>query len=163
MRVNAECPNCKALAMVVLYSHRLTTGRRQTLQCKACDYRVSRYVGDSEVPPADRRPNSNRRFSDETILEIRAKGTGAPACWAELGREYGCSREMMRQICQGLIYRDLLPAGFVPASNRRKCWHCTEWQGRHHEIHPCAVGMPDVLTEGESFAADCEFYVRRRS
>lgn len=109
-----------------------------------------------------RRPNSNRRFSAETILEIRARGAGSPSTWAQLGAEYGVSREAIRQIVLGLTYRDLLPDDFVAASNCRKCWHCTEWRGMDDEFHPCKLGMPDVLTEGESFAADCEFYETRR-
>jgi len=151
------------MAMVVMYSHRKGAGRCQTLRCKSCDHRMKRDVGDQELAPLRRRPNSNRRFSDETILEIRAKGAGSQNTWAQLGAEYGASREAIRQIVLGLAYRDLLPADFVPASNpRRKCWHCIEWRGMDDELHPCKLGMPDVLTEGEGFAADCEFYETRR-
>ena len=151
------------MAMVVMYSHRKGAGRCQTLRCKSCDHRMKRDVGDQELAPVARRPNSNRRFSDETVLEIRARGGSSQSTWAQLGAEYGASREAIRQIVLGLAYRDLLPDDFVAPNNGRKCWHCTEWRGMDDEIHPCKLGMPDVLTEGEGFAADCEFYVRKGS
>jgi hypothetical protein len=151
------------MAMVVMYSHRKGAGRCQTLRCKSCDHRMKRDVGDQELAPVARRPNSNRRFSDETVLEIRARGASSQSTWAQLGAEYGASREAIRQIVLGLAYRDLLPDDFVAPNNGRKCWHCTEWRGMDDEIHPCKLGMPDVLTEGEGFAADCEFYVRKGS
>ena len=151
------------MAMVVMYSHRKGAGRCQTLRCKSCDHRMKRDVGDQELAPVVRRPNSNRRFSDETVLEIRARGASSQSTWAQLGAEYGASREAIRQIVLGLAYRDLLPDDFVAPNNGRKCWHCTEWRGMDDEIHPCKLGMPDVLTEGEGFAADCEFYVRKGS
>ena len=149
--------------MVVMYSHRKGSGRCQTLRCKFCDHRIKRDVGDVELVPVRNMANSNRRFSAETVFEIRAKGASAQANWSQLGREYGCSREAIRQICLGLAYRDLLPDDFVAPSHGRKCWHCQEWRGMDDEIGPCTLGMPDVLTEGESFAADCEFYVRKGS
>ena len=149
------------MAMVVMYSHNRANGRCQTLRCKACNHRIKRLV--DEHKPTNKRPHSNRKFAAETVFEIRSKGAGARSNWSQLAKEYGCSREAIRQICLGLAYRDLLPDDFVAASNRRKCWHCVEWRGMDDEIHPCTLGMPDVLTEGESFAADCEFYVRRRS
>jgi hypothetical protein len=124
---------------------------------------MKRDVGDQELAPVVRRPNSNRRFSDETVLEIRARGANSQSTWAQLGADYGASREAIRQIVLGLAYRDLLPDDFVAPNNGRKCWHCTEWRGMDDEIHPCTIGMPDVLTEGEAFAADCEFYVRKGS
>jgi hypothetical protein len=148
--------------MVVMYSHRKGAGRCQTLRCKSCDYRMKRHIGDVELAPVRRSPNSNRRFSAKTVLEIRTKGAAAKNNWSQLAKEYGCSREAIRQIMLGLAYRDLLPAGFVSPTNRRKCWHCIEWRGMDDEIHPCNLGMPDLLTEGEGFASDCEFYETRR-
>jgi len=109
-----------------------------------------------------RKPGMSCRFSHETILEIRARGAGSKGAWALLAIEYGCSREAIRQICLGLTYSHLLPDDSAPPSNGRKCWYCQEWRGKDHDIHPCTIGMPDVLTEGKSFAADCEFYVRKR-
>jgi len=149
------------MTMVVMYSHLRGQGRCQTLRCKSCDHRMKRMIGDED--PVQRRPNSNRRFSAATIQEIRARGESSQSNWAQLGAEYGASREAIRQIVLGLAYRDLLPAGFIPTTTpRRKCWHCTEWRGMDDEIHPCAIGMPDLLTEGEGFASDCEFYETRR-
>lgn len=150
------------MAMVVMYSHPRADGRCQTLRCKSCNHRSKRMVDEHE--PINRRPNSNRKFAAETVLEIRARGASSLSNWIQLAKEYGCSRETIRQIMLGLAYRDLLPDDFVSQSNPRpKCWHCVEWLGIDDEIHPCAIGMPDLLTEGEGFAADCEFYVRRKS
>jgi hypothetical protein len=161
-----QCTECQAVAVVVKHSWPRPDGRVQLLICKSCGHESKRLV--EKLPPKEgttvrRDPGRERRFSAETITEIRARGAESRDSWAQLAREYRCSREAIRQICLGLAYRDLLPDDFVAPNNGRKCWHCIEWRGLDDEIHPCTIGMPDVLTEGESFAADCEFYVRKGS
>ena len=52
-----------------------------------------------------RKPPSDRRFDAELIREI----VMSSATNAALAREYGCSKELIRQIRAGLVYQDLQP------------------------------------------------------
>lgn len=77
---------------------------------------------------------------------------------AELGRQYGVSPELIRQIHYGLRYTCACPevprrAKLSPESARRSCHKCRLWVGEE-----CSFGFPDPLIEGPSFARDCDLY-----
>jgi hypothetical protein len=73
----------------------------------------------------------------------------------------GCTGETVRKIRCGLIYWDVSPElprfkegkRLKPAAEQRSCGWCEHWaHGR------CGFGIPDPLTEGLGFAADCDLY-----
>jgi hypothetical protein len=146
-----------------MYSSMRINGRQQQLNCKDCDHKFKRLVNDKGMAGVRRNPKADRRFSDETILAIRKQGASGNANWAQIGRNFNCSREMVRQICYGLIYRDSLPKDFrrPPGPADPKCDHCVEWMGTEAE-YPCRLGVPDPIIEGVGFARDCEFYETKR-
>jgi hypothetical protein len=78
----------------------------------------------------------------------------------ELSERYGISTELVRQIQQGIAYRDLLPENFrrPPGPNDPSCERCREWRGLE-SADPCGMGFPDPVIEGVGFARDCSVYV----
>jgi hypothetical protein len=80
----------------------------------------------------------------------------------EISQLVGCSRETVRQIRAGLIYRVVHPELLRPGANRDmppliidglNCYDCVNWAGSR-----CNFGFPDPLIEGLTFAADCDLY-----
>ena len=75
-----------------------------------------------------------------------------------LARRFGKSKQAMSAIRLGRTYRHLatdLPRR-LPA---RSCYSCHSWRGT---IDLCSQGVPDVASEGPSFARDCELYQPQR-
>ena len=94
-----------------------------------------------------RRPPASRRFDDATVLAIRQADTSL----AQEAQRQGCSRELIRQIRSGLIYRHLLPEGFVPGTV--SCLRCIHWGDGG-----CTLGHEDPIEEGPQFARECAAY-----
>jgi hypothetical protein len=94
---------------------------------------------------------STRKFSAEQVAAIIASTETHRA----LGKLYGCSRETIRQIRVGKIYRDVLPEGYYPppGPGDPSCERCQEWRGE-----ACSLGFPDPIEEGLGFARDCSLY-----
>ena len=162
MPLSIQCSECKAIAMVVKYSRIRGAERLQKLTCRACGHKSERLI-PNEKSPENRRPHSDRRFSDQAIFDIRRRGAANSGNWAQIARDYGTSRELVRQVVHGLIYRDLLPDDFrrPPGPADPKCDYCSEWLGPDSE-QPCRLGVPDPVIEGVGFARDCEFYETKR-
>lgn len=98
-----------------------------------------------------RRPPSDRKFDEQAVNEIRhSKTTNA----AEAQRR-GCSRECIRQIRAGLLYRDLwdptLAVGTV------SCLRCNHWGDGG-----CTLGFPEAITDGPEFARECASWMEAK-
>jgi|694.fasta_scaffold63958_4 hypothetical protein len=96
---------------------------------------------------------TTRKFTAEQIAAIIA----SPETHRALGQVYGVSRETIRQIRIGKIYRDALPDGYrpPPGPNDPSCERCMHWY--HGE---CGLGFPDPALEGPVFASDCSLFGR---
>jgi len=94
---------------------------------------------------------SHRKLNAEQVAAVIASAESHRA----LGQIYGVSGECIRQIRQGIIYRDLLPEGYRPPPRRGdpSCERCKLWEGES-----CGMGFPDPLEEGPGFARDCSLY-----
>ena len=134
---------------------RLRSERRwRRFKCKACGHRLSTSEG------AVRR---KRKISTEAVLAIRASNDGYQA----LADQHGCSRELIRQIRNGRIYRDLLPEWFrEPAkAGDPTCEQCEFYVGAKQEqleeegqAASCSLGIPEFETEGVRAAWDCSAF-----
>ena len=72
-----------------------------------------------------------------------------------LARRFGKTKQAMSKIRLGRTYRHLAPD--LPRA--RSCHYCDSWRGI---IDLCSQGVPDVASEGPSFARDCELYQPQR-
>lgn len=69
-----------------------------------------------------------------------------------LAAELGVSRQCIELIRAGATWSDAFPE--LPRNvKRRSCLKCKHWDTKE-----CAIGFPDPMEEGLSFAEDCEFY-----
>jgi hypothetical protein len=100
---------------------------------------------------------SHRKLNAEQVAAVIASAESHRA----LGQIYGVSGECIRQIRQGIIYRDLLPEGYRPPPRRGdpSCERCREWLGPD-AANPCGMGFPDPIEEGPGFARDCSLFER---
>jgi hypothetical protein len=135
-------------------------GTYKRWKCKSCGYFLSLNAPDIDsLSPEEiirRSHEPKRRLPDAAVIAIRnARGSKQA-----IGDEYGVSREMVRQIQAGLVYRDLLPENFrrPPGPNDPSCERCREWRGLE-SANPCGMGFPDPVIEGVGFARDCSLYV----
>jgi hypothetical protein len=96
---------------------------------------------------------SHRKLNAEQVAAVIASTESHRA----LGQIYGVSGECIRQIRQGIIYRDLLPEGYRPPPRRGdpSCERCKLWEGES-----CSMGFPDPIEEGPGFARDCSLFER---
>jgi hypothetical protein len=135
------------------------TGTYKRWKCKSCGYGLSINAPDLDaLSPEEiisRSQEPRRRLSDAAVIAIRNTRGSKQA----IANEYGVSREMVRQIQAGLLYRDLLPDGFQrpPGPNDPSCERCREWRGLESG-EPCGMGFPDPVVEGVGFARDCSLY-----
>jgi hypothetical protein len=90
---------------------------------------------------------TRKPLDDATVLAIRR----AKTTLAEEAKLRGRSRELIRQIRSGLIYKHLLPAGFVPGTI--SCLRCVHWGDGG-----CALCLPEALEIGPQFARECAAY-----
>jgi hypothetical protein len=88
-----------------------------------------------------------KRLDDATVLAIRRAKTSL----SEEAKIHGCSKELIRQIRSGLIYKHLLPEGFVPGTI--SCLRCVHWGDGG-----CALCLPEALEIGPQFARECAAY-----
>jgi hypothetical protein len=85
-----------------------------------------------------------------TVMAIRQSTDGHQS----LADQHGCSRELIRQIRSGLIYKDLLPDWFRAPfkAGDPTCNQCRFWSDG------CSMGFPDPEIEGPRFARDCSVF-----
>lgn len=156
------CPRCETNARVI-ECRRLTNGdkrRRIACQNEHCQHRWTDWQRSGNAKQAPK-ANVGRRgrpesvnLSDEQlrlILERRDLNN------THLARAFACSRELIRQVRAGLIYRDRLQQirGGNAASGHLRCENCIQWLGY------CSMGFPDPLVEGSAFANECAAFADR--
>jgi hypothetical protein len=135
-----HCLECDG-ATFVIQSRPTKYGRYRRFQCKECQHRFNvSYAGSK----------ANRLIDDAAVMAIRQSSDS----YQLLADRYGCSRELIRQIRVGLIYKDLLPHWFrSPATaGDPTCQQCKFWSDG------CSMGFPDVEIEGPRFARDCSVF-----
>jgi hypothetical protein len=146
------CPSCSSLLTTTSQSVRLRDSRhRRRHICKACNHRWTTWEGTSQ--PYERKPSPRRkgRIPDETIARI-LEDNRSLATWA---LELGVSRELIRKIRVGGVYRLAMP-DLLRRNNAASCHQCQHWVDGS-----CGYGFPDPLEEGPSFAAECHLFEAR--
>ena len=152
------CPKCGAM-MKTTHNRPTKTGWYKRWLCKQCGHAQSLSSPDAaDLTAAEiqkRTPTGKRRLADADAITIRLSTDTR----RELADRYRVSPELIRQIQQGIAYRDLLPDGFrrPPGPNDPSCERCREWRGLE-SADPCGMGFPDPVVEGVGFARDCSLY-----
>ena len=138
--VNQECLECGG-ATIVIQSRATKWGRYRRFECKECQRRFNIAYGE---------PDAKRRINDSAVMAIRQSTDS----YQLLADQHGCSRELIRQIRSGLIYKDLLPGWFrsPPKAGDPNCEQCKFWSDG------CSMGFPDPEIEGPWFARDCSVF-----
>ena len=138
--VKQDCLECGA-ATIVIQSRATGYGRYRRFECKNCQHRFNITYGE---------PRTERLIDDAAVMAIRQSTDG----YQSLADRHGCSRELIRQIRSGLIYKDLLPEWFrsPPKAGDPTCEQCKFW------IEGCSMGFPDPEIEGPRFARDCSVF-----
>lgn len=102
--MSIQCPRCPCVMGTIESRKRKNGILYRRYECRGCGHReaYSEKISDGEgrkppIPPGD------RRFNREQVDEIIRSG----ASNAELAQQYGCSRELIRQIRAGELYRDV--------------------------------------------------------
>ena len=135
-----HCLKCDG-ATFVIQSRPTKFGRYRRFECKECQHRFNVSYGGSKA---------DRLINDAAVMAIRQSTDG----YQLLADQYGCSRELIRQIRSGLIYKDLLPHWFrSPATaGDPTCQQCKFWSDG------CSMGFPEFEIEGPRFARDCSVF-----
>jgi len=90
------------------------------------------------------RSPEHRRFDAQAIIAIRAADT-SNAAEAKLR---GCSKECIRQIRVGLLYRDMWDPSL--AVGTVSCLRCLHWMDGG-----CSLDIPEAIEIGPEFAREC--------
>ena len=78
----------------------------------------------------------------------------SPESLASLASQFGKSKQAISQVLLGITHQGLAP-DLPRRAPARSCHSCRSWR---FAPDPCFEGIPDAVTEGPSFARDCEFY-----
>jgi hypothetical protein len=140
--VKQECLKCGG-STLVFGSRKTRYGRYRRFQCKNCQHRFNITYGEQKA---------ERLIDDAAVIAIRQSTDN----YQLLADQHGCSRELIRQIRNGLIYKDLLPGWFrSPAkAGDPTCEQCKFWS----DSYGCSMGFPDPEIEGPRFARDCSVF-----
>lgn len=143
------CVACQSTSTSVIRSRVSKDGKRWRLvRCHNCGH-CTDYVGGKPLLQQRR-----RRFDDAGIRQILLSAESHSAVAAK----HGCTRELIRQIRIGKVYRSTLPdvPRWIVQKRGPVCTQCKHWAD---EV--CEMGFPDPIDEGVGFAADCSMYERR--
>lgn len=159
MKIGVLCGLCNSDNCKVLESRPITKNiRRRRWACITCGHRWTVYTNKkNQVVSAPKKgkpykASRGRKLKDDEVqfillhTEINNK---------ELGEKFCLSRETIRLIRIGSLYKDVFPEleRHKPAqSNIPSCKKCVNWKGR------CLMEFPDPVVEGVRFAKDCLFY-----
>ena len=140
--------------MFVLQS-RIRSGRRlRRFQCRACSHRLTTSEG---------RPCRKRKIDSAAVMEIRRSDEN----YQVLAAQHGCSRELIRQIRDGSIYKDLLPKWFrsPPKAGDPTCEQCEfyvkakqERMDEERQNEFCSLDIPEFEIQGVRAAWDCSAF-----
>lgn len=122
---------------------------RRRWQCLDCGERWTT-LGPDRKKARKRRPDGPKP-KKLTREQVRRALTDQQTSDVKLAAELGVSRQAIQQVRCGKSWASAFP------KLRRRPWRdCTECQ--HWSRDRCGLGFPDPLTEGTSFAADCDLY-----
>ena len=143
-----QCPECGGV-MFTLRSRIRSERRLRRFQCKSCGHRLTTSEG---------RPCRKRKIDSAAVGEIRRSDEN----YHVLAAQYGCSRELIRQIRNGQIYRDLLPEWFrAPAkAGDPTCEQCEFYvKAKQEQLdESCSLDIPEFETQGVRAAWDCSAF-----
>lgn len=160
MKIGITCQSCGADNCKVLESRPITRDvRRRRWSCNKCGFRWTIYTNrkgqEISQPPKTKvspHPRSGRKLKNDEVKFIL---TEIDLNNKELGDRFNLSRETIRLIRIGSIYRDVHPELERTKPNystRPSCKKCVNWKGY------CSMDVPDPEVEGVKFAKDCVFY-----
>jgi transcriptional regulator NrdR family protein len=156
-----HCPRCETKARVIEVRRQSNGDKRRRLECQNtfCGHRWTAHERSTDPKPkpvAKARPRRRRAagepdLTDEQLLMIFQR---VDLNNTQLARIMDRSRELIRQVRAGLVYRDRLPqivrAAEAPVPDKgHRCEQCNQWLGY------CTMGFPDPLLEGTAFANEC--------
>lgn len=149
-----HCPECQSTSVLVIDSRRRSDGRgrMRRLHCRGCGHRWN-LEGDFSITQAFRRENpSRRRLSDQAVADILSSRAINHQAMA---RRHGVCRTTIWSIRYGQIYGSACPdlPRWGHGNGELSCLTCQHW-----DDGVCALGHPDPLEEGPSFANDCNTY-----
>ena len=78
----------------------------------------------------------------------------SPESRASLASQFGKSKQTISHVRLGITHQGLAP-DLPRRAPARSCHSCRSWR---FAPDPCFEGIPDAVTEGPTFARDCEFY-----
>lgn len=148
--VSQECLECGG-ATIVIQSRVMGYGRYRRFQCKNCQHRFNITYGKQKA---------ERLIDNAAVMAIRQSTDGHQL----LADQHGCSRELIRQIRNGSIYKDLLPEWFrsPPKAGDLTCRQCQFYvKAKLEQIEveaqkeSCSLGIPEFETEGVRAIRDC--------
>lgn len=119
--------------------------------CSHCSHSWNVWHG-KQPDPLNYRKQAQRKHLTED--QVRLVLTERSLTQAELAKRIGRSRSTVQRIQSGKLHADI--AVDLPRFNRKtelSCLSCL-----HHQGGRCKMDVPDFLTEGKSFALDCEFF-----
>ena len=164
MKIGMKCEACNGQDCKVLESRPIGPSskriRRRRWACVSCGNRWTVYTDSSgatcEKPPHKpytTNPRTGKRSLDPSAIFDILSEKQIPN--RVLGEKYNVSRETIRLIRIGSIYKDVHPElerTVAKLSNKPSCKKCINWRGH------CVMDVPDVEVEGPAFASDCLFY-----
>ena len=159
-----DCPSCKNGRMRVIETRNLLNGTcRRRYMCQQCNYRST--IWDGERPPPGWVPSYSRRKGSTkprlTIEEVRLVLTSHLSS-RKLSSQIGRSRGAINDVRRGRRRANVLPElpRLLAAQHKAlvlSCHKCANWRRGH-----CAMDIPDPITEGPSFARDCDHFSSRK-
>ena len=138
------CPECGGIMRSRTVRKTSAGITRRRFDCTSCKHRQHINGDDYDLGPP-------RRFDSVTVAAIRSSST----THAEEARIRRCSRENIRQIRAGILYRDLWDPGLTPGSV--SCHGCVHWSDGG-----CTLGFADPITRGPGFARECAAYWEKK-
>lgn len=126
---------------------------RRRFECRDCGNRWT-IISEGEKPGRAPLPPIARNVARRklTLEQVHRVLTETEATQKAMAAELGVSRQCIQLIRCGATWPDAFPE--LPRNvKRRSCVKCKHWRSGG-----CAIGFPDPLEEGLSFAADCDFY-----
>jgi hypothetical protein len=142
-----ECPNCGGMMPQHGGKQARSYGLYIRWQCKDCGHAECQgRHGPPNLKPHPAIPVNRRKFDAALIAEIRQSSQSAAA----IAARYGCAVTTIRRIKRGTTYQDA-------DQYQRSCHRCRFW---NFELGRCREGWPDPLTDGPSYANECDDYSR---
>jgi hypothetical protein len=162
-----HCPRCEIRARVIEIRKLVNGDKRRRLECQNtfCGHRWTEHEHSSgprphpkaRAKPRRRKAPGDPDLTDEQLLMIIQRSDLSNA---HLARTLNRSRELIRQVRAGLVYRDRLPqilrtTEVAVLDKGYRCEQCNQWLGY------CAMNFPEPLTEGAFFANECVTFAPR--